>query len=95
MRSVSLVLVQTTTVYKPRHPKSQKVGAAESSKYSETVAVKEVAESRLEMGEYGAKGHASAKGWWIGVAADEEKDFCHSIMIPVRLSCHSGRNICS
>lgn len=48
-----------------------------------TQMVKEVAESVLEMGRNASKGHASAKGWWTGVAPGQELELSHFILIPV------------
>lgn len=44
---------------------------------------KQVAESILEMGTFGNKGRASAKGWWTGVAPNERYAFMHTILLPV------------
>lgn len=44
---------------------------------------KEISESVLEMGQNGSKGHASAKGWWTGVAPGQELELSHFILIPV------------
>ncbi|KAJ8523311.1 hypothetical protein ONZ45_g187 [Pleurotus djamor] len=43
---------------------------------------KQVAESSLEMGGIGSKGHASAKGWWTGVPAGERCTLMHSVLLP-------------
>ena len=42
-----------------------------------------VAESILETGQHGARGHASAKGWWTGIGPGEHMDFSHFIQLPV------------
>jgi hypothetical protein len=49
-----------------------------------TTSSKQVMECTLEMGQRGAKGHASAKGWWTGVGPGERLDFSHFISLPVR-----------
>lgn len=49
-----------------------------------SVTSKQIAESVLEMGQSRAKGHASAKGWWLGVSPGQISEFEHSILIPVR-----------
>jgi hypothetical protein len=48
--------------------------------------VKQVAESTLMMCDRSTSGHASAKGWWVGVPAGESSSFSHSILIPVSVN---------
>jgi len=84
---VSIVLVRSTTVYKPRAGfdiGGQHGGRDDDSDACQTMTItRELADSRLEMGMRGAKGHASAKGWWTGVRPDEEVEFTHCILLPV------------
>lgn len=47
---------------------------------------KQVAESTLMMCDPSTSGHASAKGWWVGVPAGESSSFSHSILIPVSVN---------
>jgi hypothetical protein len=86
IRSLTLTLVCVTTLHRP---KSQSVldtaTIADSTQYTSTMSVKQVAESRLDMGQAGASGHASAKGWWTGVHPQEQTEFGHFLLIPVRL----------
>lgn len=91
VRGVMLVLMRKTTTYKPLQDKNTDDAGA----YKSTVFEKELVESRLEIGEHGTKGHASAKGWWTGVGPDADMEFQHSILIPVRVLCWSGSFICS
>ncbi len=44
---------------------------------------RQVAESTLQMGQRGARGHASAKGWWTGVQPGETQEFSHFLLLPV------------
>ncbi|KAF7784101.1 hypothetical protein Agabi119p4_266 [Agaricus bisporus var. burnettii] len=48
-----------------------------------TVSSKRIAESVLEVGQPRTKGHASAKGWWLGVGPGQKLEFEHSILIPL------------
>ncbi|KAI0068117.1 hypothetical protein BV25DRAFT_1875318 [Artomyces pyxidatus] len=79
VRGVTLVLVRTTTVYIPRPDAGRDTS---ENAYQVNTIVREVAESRLELGERATKGHASAKGWWTGVDANEETEFFHFILLP-------------
>ncbi|KII93176.1 hypothetical protein PLICRDRAFT_382552 [Plicaturopsis crispa FD-325 SS-3] len=89
VRSLTLTLVRTTIVFRPQAhldplPASA-MRSADPDACQTTTTEKHVAETRLEMGNHGAKGHASAKGWWTGVSAGDTLDFSHSIVIPVCL----------
>lgn len=44
---------------------------------------KVMADSVLEICAGVTKGHASAKGWWTGIAPGRELDFVHYISLPV------------
>lgn len=46
-------------------------------------AAKQVAECVLEAGQSRSRGHASAKGWWLGVSPRRNSEFEHSLQIPV------------
>ncbi|KAF9486311.1 hypothetical protein BDN70DRAFT_846023 [Pholiota conissans] len=43
----------------------------------------EVAQSILDICGQGTRGHASAEGWWAGVAPGQTRSFSHHIIIPV------------
>ncbi|KAK1232430.1 hypothetical protein PQX77_004460 [Marasmius sp. AFHP31] len=81
LKSVTLTLVRSTVVFKPTDT-SQDSDSHPQRDREMTAVVKEVAESTLEMAQRVARGHASAKGWWTGVQADETLEFSHSISIP-------------
>lgn len=67
IKSATITLVRTTTIL-----------GGQTSTF-----VKSVATSTLEMGHSTARGHASAKGWWLGVRPEDQSSFSHFILIPV------------
>ncbi|KAI9060559.1 hypothetical protein FKP32DRAFT_1687571 [Trametes sanguinea] len=83
VKSLTLTLVRTTTLFKPKpaldygHRSSEDPDACQTS-----TAHKVVAESVLERSQGAAKGHASAQGWWTGVAGGQEGQFSHFVVIP-------------
>lgn len=84
IRTVVLTLVRTMTVFRPR-PELDAAGDRDPDACQTATTHKVVAESTLEMCAGVAKGHASAKGWWTGVAPGRELDFVHYIPLPVSL----------
>ncbi|KAH8102559.1 hypothetical protein BXZ70DRAFT_929051 [Cristinia sonorae] len=95
VKSCTLTLVRTTTVFKP---KPMLDADARDSLHSDPDACqtstthKALVESVLEMGQSGAKGHASAKGWWSGVRPGQDLEFSHHILLPAdALSVTRGR----
>ncbi|KAF5352682.1 hypothetical protein D9756_005957 [Leucocoprinus leucothites] len=57
------------------------------------VSTKRVAESVLGTCQPRSKGHASTKGWWLGVRPRQYSEFEHSILIPIdALTIPRGRN---
>ncbi|KAL0068666.1 hypothetical protein AAF712_004382 [Marasmius tenuissimus] len=81
LKSVTLTLIRSTVVFKPTDTSSDSDSRPQRDREM-TAVEKEVAESTLEMAQRVARGHASAKGWWTGVQADETLEFSHSISIP-------------
>jgi hypothetical protein len=91
VRSVTFTLVRTTTVFRPRpHLDALRNGVGEEDidmdACQTTTTTKQVENCTLDMGQRGAKGHASAKGWWTGVAPGEKLDFSHFILLPASCS---------
>lgn len=102
IRGLTLTLVRTTTTFRPRRLPAaggkgpliagmdiDNEGGGDGERDSFRVRsqiTKEVAESVLGMGQNGSKGHASAKGWWTGVAPGQELELSHFILIPVSLA---------
>lgn len=84
VRSLMLTLIRTTTLFKPRP--ALDIGSEDPDACQTSTTHKTVADSILEMGQRGTRGHASAKGWWTGVAPHQELSFSHSILLPVSLS---------
>ncbi|KAG6817960.1 hypothetical protein H0H87_012428 [Tephrocybe sp. NHM501043] len=86
IKSLTLSLIRTTVVFKPYHRAVDIEGGAprnlDSDACTTSTTRKQVAEAALELSRRGTRGHASAKGWWAGVAPGEQLEFSHSIMIP-------------
>ncbi|KAK0481713.1 hypothetical protein IW261DRAFT_1397645 [Armillaria novae-zelandiae] len=84
IKSLTLSLFRSTVVFKPRpYLDVQGVNVEQDPDACQTTtAEKQVAESTLQMGQHGSRGHASAKGWWTGVPPGDEQEFCHFILIP-------------
>ncbi|KAF8973512.1 hypothetical protein BDZ97DRAFT_1912000 [Flammula alnicola] len=86
LKNLSLELLRSTTVFKPRHkPKTshgERQDDTDPNAFLASMTTKQVAQSTLLMGERGIRRHASAKGWWSGVAPGESQMFSHHILIP-------------
>ena len=84
VKSFTFTLVRSTTIFKPTpeldagHARSVDLDACQT-----TTMHKVVSETSLEIAESGAKGRASAKGWWNGVGPGKELSFSHHILVPV------------
>ncbi|KAG6841766.1 hypothetical protein C0991_007095 [Blastosporella zonata] len=85
IKSLVLTLVRTTVVFKPNQ-RADTLEGVQNQLDLDTCTIsttqKQVAESILELGQRGTRGHASAKGWWAGVAPGKQLEFSHSIMLP-------------
>ncbi|KAK0465584.1 immunoglobulin E-set, partial [Desarmillaria tabescens] len=84
VKSVTLSLLRSTVIFKPR-PYLDVEGAnveQDPDACQTTTTEKQIAESTLQMGQHGSRGHASAKGWWTGVPPGDAQEFCHFILIP-------------
>lgn len=82
IRGLTLTLVRTNTVFRPR-PMLDAGGDRDPDSCQTSTTHKVVSESALEICAGVAKGHASAKGWWTGIAPGRELDFLHYILLPV------------
>ncbi|KAF8078900.1 hypothetical protein FPV67DRAFT_84009 [Lyophyllum atratum] len=84
VNSLALALIRSTVVFKPeRHPDVLDDGHNMDPDACQTSTTqKRVAESVLQLGQRGTRGHASAKGWWTGVAPGDQLEFSHSILLP-------------
>lgn len=82
IRSLLLTLVRTTTLFRPR-PMLDADGDRDPDACQTATTHKAVEEVLLEMGESVAKGRASAKGWWTGIAPGQDMQFSHYIVLPV------------
>lgn len=89
VRSLRLILIRTTTVYRPRSRKGNRKEEDDNdhvsgSSYQSKAFTDEISESRLAMAEPATRMCASSKGWWAGVSPQERTAFTHDILIPVR-----------
>ncbi|KXN88790.1 hypothetical protein AN958_06659 [Leucoagaricus sp. SymC.cos] len=80
LKKLTLGIHRTTTIF-PHSSCSSVDRDHDSSQH--TLSTNQVAESTLEAGQPGTKGHASAKGWWLGVRPNQYLEFEHSILIPL------------
>ncbi|PFH49685.1 hypothetical protein AMATHDRAFT_4691 [Amanita thiersii Skay4041] len=86
---LTLTLLRSTVVFRPHldldvsHPRnSYGIFSRDPDACQTTTTVKTVVESKLEAGDQAARGHASSKGWWIGIGPGEHMNVTHSILIP-------------
>jgi len=86
LKMVTLELFQSLATFKLglRSGNTQRDLLDTDSKTCQTTTVnKKIAQAILTIGQPGTRGHASARGWWSGVAPGEAQTLMHSIMIPV------------
>lgn len=89
VQSLSLTLIRAETIFKP-NPDAAMLSPSGTRISNDLDACRTstskriVAKSELEMGEKVAPRHATAKGWWTGVAAGTSQEFNHFILLPVR-----------
>lgn len=85
IKSLTLSLLRSTVIFKPDLRLDALAGNhdVDPDACQTSTSQKQVSESVLEMGQRGARGHASAKGWWTGVSPGEHLNFSHFIALPV------------
>lgn len=92
MKTLTITLVRTTTVFRPRPYLTAGNGVDENDPEHADIDAdacktqttrKQVAQTSLDMGKKGAKGSVTAKGMWLGVDAGGEVEFCHFLQVPV------------
>jgi hypothetical protein len=90
VKSLTLALIRTTTVFRPHPYLDALPGSADPDACQTSTSRKQVAYNVLEMAHGGEKGHASAKGWWTGIPANQKLDFSHFLLLPVSdlLTCY-------
>lgn len=88
VKGLTMSLIRTTTVFRP-HPHLDVLSpsSADPDACQTTTTRKLVAETTLEAGQLGLRGHVTAKGWWTGVEPGMRSNFAHFILLPVRLFC--------
>ncbi|KAJ7597496.1 hypothetical protein C8J56DRAFT_772996, partial [Mycena floridula] len=83
LKSLTLTLFRSTVTFKPySQPKLDSGVEHDPDDCQTSTSQKQVAETTLEMAQCGARGHASAKGWFQGIAPGHAMDFAHSILLP-------------
>ena len=84
-----LSLLRTVTLFRPREDLNLDAGSREAyldpDACSTSTTRKKLTEELLELGQKGANGGVTARGWWTGVPAGGTVDFGHSMMIPVSM----------
>lgn len=83
IKNLSLNLFRCTTIFKPKPGLDVDAEYGDPDACQTSTSIKELAQSVLEMGQSGTRGHASAKGWWSGVRPCEAHSVTHSLAIPV------------
>ncbi|KAL5536114.1 hypothetical protein ACEPAF_4219 [Sanghuangporus sanghuang] len=85
VRSISFAVIRTTTLFKLNgnaHRGGTGYDDDDMDEGETNTHERRVAEVALTAGQKGAKGRASAKGWWTGVAPGEMRNVTHSITLP-------------
>lgn len=91
VKSLSFSLIRNVVLYRPRPEFDLGLSASDDvtdayidpDACATSTSRKKVAEDVLEMGQKGAKGLVTARGWWTGVEAGTAIDISHNIKIPV------------
>lgn len=84
IRTLTLTLIRSTTIFKPKPAlDTGNARTLDPDSCQTTTMHKVLSETFLQMAHRGTKGHASAKGWWTGVAPGQELTFSHYILLPV------------
>ncbi|KAF9819911.1 hypothetical protein IEO21_01772 [Rhodonia placenta] len=83
IRTLTLTLIRSTTIFKPKPAlDTGNARTLDPDSCQTTTMHKVLSETFLQMAHRGTKGHASAKGWWTGVAPGQELTFSHYILLP-------------
>lgn len=85
INSVSLTLIRTVTLFRPKPEFNMHASAGadvDPDACTTSTTRKKVTEEILEMGQKGARGFVTAKGWWTGVEANSNLEFSHHLAIP-------------
>uniref|UniRef100_V5GFC3 Arrestin C-terminal-like domain-containing protein n=1 Tax=Kalmanozyma brasiliensis (strain GHG001) TaxID=1365824 RepID=V5GFC3_KALBG len=96
INGMSLSLMRTVTLYKPR-PELELDGHRarkdiDPDACQTSTNRKKIAEEQLEMGQKGSKGAVTARGWWVGVEPGQRVESSHHMLIPAdAMSISRGR----
>ncbi|PWN38342.1 E set domain-containing protein, partial [Meira miltonrushii] len=102
VKSLTMTLIRTVILYRPRPEFDMALSAPDdpSETYIDPDACttstsrKKICEDVLEMGQKGAKGTVTARGWWTGVEAGEAVELSHNMKLPVdALTITRGRHV--
>lgn len=84
VKGLTLSLIRTTTIFRSRpHLDVASSSSADADACQTTTTRKLVAETTLEAGLRGLRGHVTEKGWWVGVDPGMRAKFTHFILLPV------------
>ncbi|GAC72180.1 hypothetical protein PANT_6c00110 [Moesziomyces antarcticus T-34] len=98
INGMTLALIRTVTLYKPR-PELDLDGQAarrdlDPDACQTSTTRKKIAEEELEMGQKGSRGVVTARGWWTGVEPGQRVESSHYMHIPAdALSISRGRHV--
>lgn len=102
VKSLTMTLIRTVILYRPRPEFDMALSAPDdpSETYIDPDACttstsrKKICEDVLEMGQKGAKGTVTARGWWTGVEAGAAVELSHNMKLPVdALTITRGRHV--
>ncbi|KAL0951567.1 hypothetical protein HGRIS_008249 [Hohenbuehelia grisea] len=88
IKGVNMTLLSSVVIFRPDPHLDHDAGhdrsgnAVDPDACQTSTFQREVASVHLEMGQQGTKRHASAKGWWTGVAPGEHRQFSYCVLIP-------------
>lgn len=85
VKGLTLGLIRTITIFRPRPNLAVSSPSSDQDACQTTTTRKLVAETTLEAGQRGLRGHVTEKGWWIGVDPGVRVRSTHFILLPVRL----------
>lgn len=102
VKSLTMTLIRTVILYRPRPEFDMALSAPDDptetyidpDACTTSTSRKKISEDVLEMGQKGAKGTVTARGWWTGVEAGEAVELSHNMKLPVdALTIIRGRHV--
>ena len=84
VKGLTLSLIRTTTIFRSQpHLDVASSSSTDPDACQTTTTRKLVAETTLEAGQPGLRGHVTERGWWVGVDPGTRAKFAHFILLPV------------